>query len=55
MNSFWLVFGSVSYLLILFFVANWAERRSTKGRSLVANAYVYALSLAVYCTAWTFY
>lgn len=55
MNSFWLVFGSVSYLLVLFCVANWAERRSTKGRSLVANAYVYALSLAVYCTAWTFY
>jgi signal transduction histidine kinase/Na+/proline symporter len=55
MNSFWLVFGSVSYLLILFCVANWAERRSAKGRSLVANEYVYALSLAVYCTAWTFY
>lgn len=55
MNSFWLIFWSVSYLLVLFFVANWAEQRSVKGRSLVSNSYVYALSLAVYCTAWTFY
>ena len=55
MNSFWLVFGSVSYLLVLFFVANWAEQRSARRRSLVNNSYVYALSLAVYCTAWTFY
>lgn len=55
MNSFWLIFWSVSYLLVLFFVANWAEQRSAKGRSLVSNSYVYALSLAVYCTAWTFY
>ena len=55
MNSFWLIFWSISYLLVLFFVANWAEQRSAKGRSLVSNSYVYALSLAVYCTAWTFY
>lgn len=55
MSSFWLIFWSVSYLLVLFFVANWAEQRSAKGRSLVSNSYVYALSLAVYCTAWTFY
>jgi PAS domain S-box-containing protein len=26
-----------------------------KGRSLVSNPYVYSLSLAVYCTSWTFY
>ena len=55
MNSFWLIFWSISYLLVLFFVANWAEQRSAKGRSLVSNSYVYALSLAVYCTASTFY
>jgi PAS domain S-box-containing protein len=26
-----------------------------QGRSLVSNPYVYSLSLAVYCTSWTFY
>jgi signal transduction histidine kinase/Na+/proline symporter len=55
MNSFWLTFWSIAYLLVLFLIANWAEKRSAKGRSLVSNPYVYSLSLAVYCTAWTFY
>jgi len=29
--------------------------RKLKGRSIVANPYVYALTLAVYCSSWTFY
>lgn len=36
-------------------MAFWAERRSKSGKSIVNNPYTYALSLAVYCTAWTFY
>ena len=43
------------YLSLLFLIAYYAERRGRKGRSIVANPYVYALSLAVYCTSWTFY
>ncbi|WP_114783398.1 sensor histidine kinase [Botryobacter ruber] len=43
------------YLALLFALASWAERRSAAGRSLVSNPYVYALSMAVYCTAWTYY
>lgn len=43
------------YLSMLFAVAWWGERRSIEGRSLVNNPYSYALSLAVFCTAWTFY
>lgn len=51
-----LVIGfSIGYLALLFGVAWWAERRSSARRSLVSNPYVYALSLAVYCSAWTFY
>ncbi len=46
---------SVGYLAALFGVAYWAERRSGARRSLVGNPYIYALSLAVYCTAWTYY
>jgi signal transduction histidine kinase len=52
--SFGIIFlFSIAYLLLLFGVALWAERRSDK--SPTNNPYIYALSLAVYCTAWTFY
>ena len=51
-----LVLGaSFSYLLLLFAVAWWADRRAAAGRSLIGNAGVYALSMAVYCTAWTYF
>ncbi len=43
------------YVGILFLIAQWAERRSAAGRSMVTNPVVYSLSLAVYCTAWTYY
>lgn len=41
--------------MLLFLVAHYAERKERKGSSLVSNPYVYSLSLAVYCTSWTFY
>ncbi|HUI67473.1 MAG TPA: ATP-binding protein [Nitrospirota bacterium] len=50
-----LLFIILSYLLLLFLVAYLAERKELQGRSLVSNPYVYSLSLAVYCTSWTFY
>ncbi len=43
------------YLLLLFGVAYWAERRKDRGRSIISNPLVYALSIGVYCTSWTFY
>ncbi len=46
---------SVAYLFGLFAIAYWADRRSDQGRNVIANPYVYALSLAVYCSSWTFY
>ncbi|HEY0835915.1 MAG TPA: sodium:solute symporter, partial [Azospirillum sp.] len=46
---------SFAYLSVLFAVAYWADRRADGGRSVIASPYVYALSLAVYCTTWTFY
>ena len=45
----------VLYLLLLFGIAQFAERRKLEGRSIVSNPYVYALSWCVYVTAWTFY
>jgi len=49
------VFAALAYLGLLFGVAWWGDRRAEQRRSLIANPYVYALSMAVYCTAWTFY
>jgi Na+/proline symporter/nitrogen-specific signal transduction histidine kinase len=47
--------GSSAYLLLLFAVAWWGDRRAQQGRSVVDNAWVYALSMAVYCTARTYF
>ena len=55
LNKLLVIACSVGYLLLLFGVAYAAERRSAARRSLVANPYVYALSMAVYCTAWAYY
>lgn len=46
---------SFCYLGILFAVAYFADKRADQGRSLISNPYIYTLSIAVYCTAWTFY
>lgn len=47
--------AAFSYLALLFMVAAWGDRRAEQGRSLIGSPTVYALSIAVYCTAWTFY
>lgn len=52
----WTVFAiACLYMGGLFAIASYADRRAELGRSIINNPYVYALSLAVYCTAWTFY
>ncbi len=45
----------LAYLSILFLIAYYAEKMEKAGKSIVSNPYVYSLSLAVYCTSWTFY
>ncbi|MCF8178216.1 MAG: sensor histidine kinase [Sulfuritalea sp.] len=50
-----IILGSFVYLGILFAIAWYADRRADAGRSLISNPIVYALSLGVYCTTWTFY
>ncbi len=49
------VAASFAYLLMLFGVAAWGDRRAQQGRSVIGNAWVYALSISVYCTAWTYF
>ncbi|HSJ69510.1 MAG TPA: sensor histidine kinase [Anditalea sp.] len=43
------------YLALLFAIAWFSEKASAKGNHFSNNPYIYALSLAVYCTAWTYY
>jgi len=44
-----------AYLAVLFALAWYAERAGSRGQKLASHPWIYALSLAVYCTAWTFY
>jgi Na+/proline symporter/signal transduction histidine kinase len=50
-----IVLVAFAYLGVLFAVAYYGDKRAEAGRSIIANPYIYALSLAVYCSTWTFY
>lgn len=50
-----ILFFSFAYIGLLFAIAYYGDKRADAGRSIISNPYIYALSLAVYCTAWTFY
>ncbi len=47
--------AAFGYLLMLFAIAYYGDRQRARGKSIIANPYIYALSLATYCTAWTFF
>jgi Na+/proline symporter len=55
MSSLTVISISILYLLLLFGLAYWSEYRAKLGKSLLRNPFIYALSLSVYCTAWTYY
>ena len=56
MLSGWVVLPvACAYLCLLFAIAYYGDKRAEEGRSLIANPYIYTLSIAVYCTSWTFY
>ena len=46
---------ALAYLGTLFAIAYYGDKRADQGRSIIANPYIYSLSLGVYATAWTFY
>jgi Na+/proline symporter/signal transduction histidine kinase len=50
-----IVLASFVYVGLLFAIAYYGDKRADAGRSIIANPYIYTLSLAVYCTTWTFY
>ena len=53
MNNYSLIIIIVVYLAVLFYIAFLAEKK--KKSKWINNPYVYTLSLAVYCSAWTYY
>ena len=55
LQSFVIVPVALAYIGILFAIARYGDKRADEGRSIIANPYIYALSLGVYATAWTFY
>lgn len=50
-----ILFFSLCYLILLFAIAYYGDKRAERGKSIIGNSLIYTLSLAVYCTAWTFY
>ena len=54
-ETLWVALLGVGYLLLLFAIAYGTDKARESGNSLVDNPWVYSVSLAVYCTSWTFY
>jgi len=46
---------ALAYIGILFAIAYYGDHCADRGHSIIANPYIYSLSLGVYATAWTFY
>ena len=44
-----------AYMAMLFLVAWRSERRAARGKPGRMGPWAYALSLAIYCTSWTYY
>jgi Na+/proline symporter/nitrogen-specific signal transduction histidine kinase len=43
------------YFVVLFILARWVEGNSTASRKISGSPITYGLSIAVFCTSWTFY
>lgn len=54
MTVFWVLLA-ILYVLGLFWVAIWGDKEGSTAKKLTRHPLTYSLSLAIYCTAWTFY
>jgi Na+/proline symporter/nitrogen-specific signal transduction histidine kinase len=55
LDAAFIVAVALAYLGLLFAIAWYGDRRAERGHNLIRSPLVYALSLGVYCTSWTFY
>lgn len=55
-NFQWLILAiAIGYLILLFSIAYWVENSIKLKKFVRNNAVIYSLSLAIYCTAWTYF
>lgn len=55
MQGLAIVLIAIAYVSLLFAIASLGDRRAAAGRGARPRPYIYALSLAIYCTSWTFF
>ena len=55
MQGFAIVLTAIAYVSLLFAIASIGDRRAAKRGGGKPRPYIYALSLAIYCTSWTFF
>lgn len=55
MNTAVVIFSMALYLSLLFGIAAFIDRKKTIATLLSSSPYIYSLSLAVYCTGWTYF
>lgn len=53
--SWVLIITGLAYIALLFAIAVWGDKRRSRGYRWSLHPMVYALSLAIYCTSWTYY
>ncbi|PID43233.1 MAG: histidine kinase [Proteobacteria bacterium] len=54
-SGFLLISISLLYVGFLFAIAYWGDKNQTLYKNRISRGIIYSLSLAVYCTSWTFY
>jgi Na+/proline symporter/signal transduction histidine kinase/CheY-like chemotaxis protein len=50
-----IVIIAIAYVTLLFAIASWGDRRAERRGPGHSRPYIYAASLAIYCTSWTFF
>ena len=55
MKGFLVVLVAIAYVSLLFAVASFGDRKAASVGGSRLRPYIYALSLAIYCTSWTFF
>nr|WP_156315111.1 PAS domain-containing hybrid sensor histidine kinase/response regulator [Mesorhizobium japonicum] len=54
-QGLFIVIIAIAYVTLLFAIASLGDRRSASSGPGRARPFIYALSLAIYCTSWTFF
>lgn len=50
-----LIVASLTYVALLFTVAHWGDKPNTLANQISYRPFVYSMSLAIYCSSWTYY